>query len=154
MNARVVFAVFGCMILLGGYFAMNATDSSSATSARPTANVTLEIYSGRPDPTWPLDDASLKALQQRVSALKGSAPDTPAYEGLGYRGIRVLMSGSDQLREVFVSRGVVTVERGAEKSRFIDNGRELELWLVKSGEKTLTPTLFKQVTDKITAAPR
>ncbi len=133
---------------------MNATETSSASTPQSAANVTVEVYSGRPDPTWALDDASLKALRERVNALKAAAPDTPAFEGLGYRGIRVAMPGADALRSVSVSRGIVTIERGTEKSRFVDSGRELELWLVKSGEKTLTPTLFKQVTDKISAAPR
>jgi hypothetical protein len=147
-------AMLGCIILFGGYYAMNATETSSAATPQSTANVTLEIYSGRPDPTWALDDASLKTLRERVAALKATAPDTPVFEGLGYRGIRVAITAPDALSSVSVSRGIVTVERGSEKSRFVDSGRELELWLVKSGEKTLTPTLFKQVTDKIIAAPR
>lgn len=154
MNARLVLAFLGCMILLGGYYAMNATDTSPAASIPATANVTLEVYSGRPDPTWSLDDALIKTLRERVAALKAAAPDTPAYEGLGYRGIRVAMTGSDPLRAVAASRGIVTVERGTEKLRLVDSGRAIELWLVRSGEKTLTPTLFKQVTDKIVAAPR
>ena len=133
---------------------MNATDTTAASTTRATANVTLEIYSGRPDPTWSLDDASIQALRERLAVLHTTEPDTPTPDGLGYRGLRVAMTGQNMPNLVTVSRGVVTVERGAEKRRFVDAGREMEMWLVKGGENALTPTLFKQVTDKISAAPR
>ena len=133
---------------------MNTTELSSATAKQPTANVTLEIYSGRPDPTWSLDDVAFRGLGERLAALKMPAPDTPGFDGLGYRGLRILITGEEALATVTVSRGVVTVERGAERSRFVDTGRELEMWLVKGGEKTLTPTLFKQVIANISAASR
>ena len=106
---------------------MNATDTSSATTPKLTANVTLEVYSGRPDPSWSLDDAAIKSLRERVAALTTPAPDTQAFEGLGYRGIRVAMTGAEPLRTVAVSRGIVTLESGAEKLRFVDPGREIEL---------------------------
>jgi hypothetical protein len=84
-------------------------------SANPSdaAVVFLDVYSGRPNPSWPLEGGTLQAVRDRVRETEGlSAESTPPPPVLGYRGFRIENLGADAPDTVFVGRGTVTVVRG------------------------------------------
>lgn len=83
----------------------------STDTAQPL--VTLEVYSGRPNPSWPLDGATLSAVTTRVRDLVAEDDAEPVAAPppvLGYRGFRIEHLGADA-DAVLVGRGIVTVVR-------------------------------------------
>ena len=48
--------------------------------------VELDVFSGRPNPRWELDEDSAVALQRLLSGLSVSTDTPPKEPGLGYRG--------------------------------------------------------------------
>jgi hypothetical protein len=48
--------------------------------------VELDVFSGRPNPRWELDEPSAKVLRQLLSRLAITADSPPEPAGLGYRG--------------------------------------------------------------------
>ncbi len=60
---------------------------------RPHATVVLEIFSGRPDPSWKLDAAQTAELRVKLLALPPAHERTlPPEPGLGYRGLHVSLN--------------------------------------------------------------
>lgn len=86
--------------------------------------ITLQIYSGRPDPTWELDEVATRELTRRIEALEpGESPEPPT--GLGYRGF-----ASDAMH-VYRER----VSLGG--SGFADPHATVEAWLVATAPAEL-----------------
>ena len=82
--------------------------------------VELDVYSGRPNPTWSLSPAEA----EQMAGLLKDLPRAPAAapEGLGYRGFVLRTSdpagtGSENLR---VSDGVVSIQQGNRVEHFVD----------------------------------
>src|SRR5690349_428791 len=100
--------------------------------------VTLDVYSGRPNPQWTLAPAESTEFQRRLAALHPLAGDAaePAAP-LGYRGLEV-QGGPAPVR---VFRGRVTV--GGQD--FADPRRELERWLIDSGRGSVDPALISYI---------
>jgi hypothetical protein len=83
--------------------------------------VTLEVYSGRENPSWPLEGKALAEVTSRARDLgSGESAPEPA-PALGYRGFRIENLGQDLPDTVFVGRGVVTVIRGKEAEHRSDS---------------------------------
>jgi hypothetical protein len=100
----------------------------------PHATVVLEIFSGRPDPSWALDERRTAELLRRLKAL-APAKDAalPPDPGLGYRGLHVSISDGARGNVAEVRRGRVMYER-----RIIeDRGRALERWLLETAPPEL-----------------
>jgi hypothetical protein len=95
-----------------------------------TSEVELDLYSGRPNPRFALDDATEVELAGRLARLPPSAGPLSLREGLGYRGFRIRGGSGARFAEVAVSDGVVWVldKAGAERW-FTDPDRALERWL-------------------------
>jgi hypothetical protein len=94
---------------------------------RPHATVVLDIFSGRPDPSWKLDAATAAELQRKLAALPPAHERTlPPEGGLGYRGLHVSLSDG-------AHGGVVEVRNGriAYAGRILrDEHRTVERWLL------------------------
>ena len=58
------------------------------------ARVELDVFSGRPNPTWELDDRWALLLQQLIEGLPTTGRPPPEPPALGYRGFRVGLGGS------------------------------------------------------------
>jgi hypothetical protein len=56
--------------------------------------VELDIFSGRPNPGWELDEQAVDELRSLHAALPASAEQVPAPPGLGYRGFRYTLDGN------------------------------------------------------------
>ena len=86
-------------------------------------NAQLMIFSGRPDPEFPLADDLVEDIASRLSQVVGvTQADTPPEGGLGYRGFRVVntesRAGLPEELEVF--RGVVTEITAGDSRHWVD----------------------------------
>jgi hypothetical protein len=105
--------------------------------------VTLETFSGRPNPEWSLAPPQIVEFERRLDGLRpvsgGGAADQD--EPLGYRGFTV----RDGDAPVSVFRGRVTKGRKA----LADPGRQFERWLLHTGVDSLAPGLTDYVNSEI-----
>jgi len=112
----------------------------------PAATVTLDIYSGRPNPEWTLSQAQTLELRRRLGSLGTPLGAAPAgADHLGYRGFLV----TAQETEVAVARGTACLRQGASVQCFRDAGRALERWLLETGRGTLSAGLTQMVEGEI-----
>ena len=97
--------------------------------------VTLEIFSGRPNPSWTLSAEEGQELARRLQGLPPSGRSPPEGD-LGYRGFRILYdSKSAQLpSEVVVTGGIVTV-RDDRGTRHYSDANGIESWLIEQARQ-------------------
>ena len=56
-------------------------------------NVTMNVFSGRPNPTWTLDDTEAQPLLKEIALHRGLLTNQEAgFDGLGFRGIDIQFS--------------------------------------------------------------
>lgn len=100
----------------------------------------LDLYSGRPNPEWCLGVDQVLELQRRLKAAAAFQVD-PAAEpegALGYRGVKgvgMLAAGSDAAPRrwtITVGSGAIHLRADGEVLSFLDQGRQLERWLLQS----------------------
>jgi hypothetical protein len=97
--------------------------------------VTLDVFSGRPNPSWVLSSEEEQELTKRLAGLPRT-DRPPVAEGLGYRGFLITNPErkSGVPAEVRVCNGFVMVRNGEEASNALDlNG--LERWFVEQAQK-------------------
>jgi hypothetical protein len=70
--------------------------------------VELDVFSGRPNPQWELDEPTANELRRIMGGLTATTNELPVPPGLGYRGF-ILADGSGQSR---VYKGYVTRANG------------------------------------------
>jgi hypothetical protein len=120
-----------------------------------SARVTLEVYSGRDDPTWGLPKELIAELTHRLAALSAAKAPGAAFDGLGYRGVRVELKDKDgAATTVEISRGIAAVNRDGQQSQFDDPGRRTEAWLVNTGVGKIPADVLQYVTKEVGAPPR
>jgi hypothetical protein len=114
------------------------------------AIVTLEVFSGRPDPNWPLTPLQQAEFERRVAG----APIAPMSAGvqnepLGYRGFRVQINRPGaQPSELKVHQGWIRDGQTRE-----DLGRALEQWLLDTGRGSIPTDLANYVGSEIQNGP-
>ena len=109
---------------------------------QPHATVVVEIFSGRPDPSWPLDVFQLAELRTRLKALRGTDDRTlPQEPGLGYRGLHVAIQTGAHGEMVAVRQGRVAFEGRI----LMDRDRKLERWLLGTAPPMLEPELLHSI---------
>ena len=114
------------------------------------ATVALDVYSGKPNPTWSLSNRLVSDLLRRLQALEPSRSAPVEFDGLGYRGVRAELQDSSKLTaSLIVSRGAVTIVQDGRQSWYRDNDHQLELWLVHTGTSALSSELLQYVTREI-----
>ena len=111
-----------------------------------SAVVVLDVFSGRPNPTWSLDAEPTAALRSLLAAL----PSTPAaapLDGLGYRGFLVELKDQTgaTVERLSAYRGLVQRQPGDPSAVLLDPGRTVERFLLDSGRSQLDPALFNDV---------
>ena len=95
--------------------------------------VTLNIFSGRPNPHWFLDDAAAAELRDRIyhrPTLISAAP--PNLDGLGYRGVEIRFENATE--PILVQCGVVKV--ASSSPNLLDVNREIERFVLKTMPET------------------
>jgi hypothetical protein len=109
---------------------------------QPHATVVVEIFSGRPDPSWPLDVFQLAELRTRLKTLRATGDRTlPPEPGLGYRGVHVAIQTGARGEMVAVRQGRVAFEGRI----LMDRDRRLERWLLDTAPVLLEPELLHSI---------
>jgi hypothetical protein len=106
--------------------------------------VTLQVFSGRPDPSWTLSDAEAAEFSRRVADAPPATATLPAQERLGYRGFRLEDMAHGGL-SVRVYDGAIV----ASSQLRSDPGRALERWLLTTGTKHIDAGLRSYVAGEI-----
>jgi hypothetical protein len=97
--------------------------------------VRLQIFSGRPDPTWVLEGSVAQDVAERLrSALKSESVHTPPQGGLGYRGFRITGLDPTLPQEVEVFSGVI-IERTRGDPRGWPDANHLERVLLEQARE-------------------
>jgi hypothetical protein len=130
------------MMMIGGV-------AMTANSDELNGQATLDIFSGRPNPTWTLSATEAQELRNHISALSTSLPNAAEVPDLGYRGVRVALSST----EVTVGHGSVAVETGGKTTNFADAGRQLERWLLHTAQGKIAPDVLKIAEGDLRAPP-
>jgi hypothetical protein len=99
--------------------------------------VTLNVFSGRPNPVWVVPEGGAAEFSDRVSKLTTTTNlKTPGVmEGLGYRGFTVRRNEENT---VFNVHGGL-VDPGHTSPSLIGEDREIEKWLLASAPKNTIP---------------
>ena len=140
---RIVLLVLGVALAACGSEAPGG--SAASPPSRGTATVTLDVFSGVPNPTWVLDaDQAAEFLSQWDDLSVGTPIDYPAI--LGYRAMVVDFANRSR---IWVTNGVA-VEDGPDGAFGRgDPGRALELWLLDTGSGAVDQTLLESIRDEI-----
>jgi hypothetical protein len=115
-----------------------------------TTVITMDIFSGRSNPTWQLTDEEEKKLNDRVLSLTTMTHQRPSgvVGGLGYRGFAITRHDP-----AFAATGQVRVhesivDRGADLPNLVDN-TELEGFLLDTFRGHLEPDVLNHVRSSI-----
>jgi hypothetical protein len=147
-----------CSVLL-----LAALASLPACSARSAANepagareaggvrVELDLFSGRPNPTWELSQQQGKELWERLARLPRVA-DATFPDHLGYRGIVAELPGPDGGNEsIRIYGGAVRHQTQGATLFLNDADRQLERWLAETGAPHLEPGVYQSVLNELGA---
>ncbi len=94
------------------------------------------VFSGRPDPTWPVPNQVANELEGLWTRLKPWARSLPAAQVLGYRGAFLRDTSG---REWLAYGGVVTLKAKKSSQSRQDPGRQFEKLLLASAPPRLLP---------------
>lgn len=113
----------------------------------PPAEVMLDIFSGRPNPTWSLSPQDTRALAAMIAQLPAAPPHE--FSGrLGYRGFVVtLPEAAGGSARVTVQDGLVRYESHGANRFLADSGRQVERWLIESAGSSFPAELRAEVED-------
>lgn len=106
-----------------------------------SAQVELDVFSGRPNPLWTLSESDTAELERRLSALPKTSART-LFDGLGYRGL-IARLGKDTTAHV--QNGTVALAGRESSAYFEDSQRALERWLITTGKSAMGEEIYKMV---------
>lgn len=149
-----VFVLNLALLLAAGALTMNQPQRSQTAvrnnKVEEQAKVTLNVFSGRRDPTWSLSKEQAESLLSIVKELP-ACDQRKFFDGLGYRGFQVTMSRpiTERRSKVTVYRGRVRYDDGGNVKYLADEDRQIEQLLLKSGSPHLKPGLYKTIERQI-----
>jgi hypothetical protein len=94
------------------------------------------LFSGRPDPTWPVKASVARKLEALWDSLEGFSGEVPAGPSLGYRGCFLR---DDRGREWSAFGGVVALRTGSRTETRRDGDRSFEKALLASAPAGAVP---------------
>ena len=117
---------------------------------RGEATVEVDVFSGRPTPTFRLSAAEVSTLATKLSAL-APAPAGAIANPLGYRGFVVELVTASGPMTVRVQNGTVEVAdvAAATTSRLQDSDRGVERWLFDLSHDRLPAEVTAIVADQL-----
>jgi hypothetical protein len=118
------------------------TQGDRAMPAR--VEVELDIFSGMPNPTWILSDVSGSLFLEKLAALS-RASEKEFSTNLGYRGFIIQITNGTEKSLVRIQNGTVQLLQGGTTVYYSDRSRNLEQWLLNSGQPFLKSDIFKIV---------
>jgi len=118
-----------------------------------SVTVTLDIYSGLPNPSWELTEDQVAGLIERLGASsERSLSKLPSLDGrLGYRGFHVETVQEKGLEaSTLIHGGLADVSRLYPS--LVLGGPDVERWLLSTGEGSLSDDLAEYVASQIATA--
>ncbi|HEX8369480.1 MAG TPA: hypothetical protein VF604_13120 [Pyrinomonadaceae bacterium] len=114
------------------------------------AKVTLQIYSGRENPSWSLSEKQIGELLGLLNDLPKAEP-IDFQDGLGYSGFQVVLTENttEKTRQIVVRKGQIFYKTAEADKYFTDRDRRVEIFLLKSGDSYLDDKLSKSIKDEI-----
>jgi hypothetical protein len=103
---------------------------------------TVSVYSGRPDPEWPLSARQAERLRRAWDRLKVELAEPPSTPVLGYRGIAMRCASGSEWRAY---RGFVTYTSGDAVERRNDDGRRFERALLATAPGGVLPSGIPEI---------
>jgi hypothetical protein len=121
-----------------------------------SVTVTLDIFSGRPNPTWTLDDEEARQLLDRVHSIEQRTPLKPpgAAGQLGYRGFSLHASAVSPFGQLRLQAHQGIIDVGPRDLSVVDENLEVERTLLKSAGTKLEPALVQHVEEALTAGSK
>jgi hypothetical protein len=115
------------------------------------AVVTLNVYSGRTNPSWVLSDDHAHELLDRVHSLqtKTHLKAASSVGGLGYRGFTVSSVAQSTLGALSLAVHEGVVDPGATDLSVFNEDREIEKWLLESGGHHVEADVAKHVNEAL-----
>lgn len=110
--------------------------TSKSPEGDRTYTAGVSIFSGRPDPSWSLDEAAGSGLQQLFDSLEKYEGPGVSAPPLGYRGVFLRDNAG---HEWFAYREVVTLKEANRSDARKDAGRQFERAIVASAPEGLMP---------------
>jgi hypothetical protein len=118
-----------------GAFISTEADETRGTTIKSTADqqahisAELDVFSGRPNPTWNLADAQVRELLGMLRTAQTSRGERPSgAEGLGYRGLILNIVSDSHVEICRVSNGLIEID-----GRFLsDAGRRIEAFVIRT----------------------
>ena len=99
--------------------------------------VELDVYSGRPNPTWPLSEAQAQEFLARLAALPVAQQSGEFYDGLGYRGFIVHLTDAAGVEAtVRIYKNSISRNGGQGATYATDSDRQLERWLLQTSDRS------------------
>lgn len=116
--------------------------------------IEVDIFSGRPNPTWRLSQQEAQLLSTMLEQLSSAEPQD-LFEGLGYRGFVVTsgkpLAGATTIR---VFKGIVKFGVGDGASYSLDGHHQIESWLLARAKSSLSAEDYKVIASEITSHSR
>ncbi|RWU07415.1 hypothetical protein [Pedobacter chitinilyticus] len=112
--------------------------------------ITLDIFSGRPNPTWELSDEQAKILKEKLYSLreKSLLKSPSILYGLGYRGFIVSSVGDPDLpQKMLVNANIV--DFGWTRESYVDHQNDIEKWLLDTSGSFLDDEIKKIALEEI-----
>jgi len=102
---------------------------ATAQNGEEKIEVVLDIFSGRPNPTWQLSENQVDELKRKLGTFPPAERKAPP--GLGYRGVRVVNVGNiaNIPDRIMAYDGVLGItEKGTTK--YYEDSNKIEEWLL------------------------
>jgi hypothetical protein len=109
--------------------------------------VEVDVFSGRPNPAWNLSDQEASQFQAKFKSLATSESQKPLYDGLGYRGFKVI--GFQDYDRMTIWNGHVEARRGDKTLRWRDPEKSLEKYLLTVAKKHVDEGVYHVIEAQI-----
>jgi len=116
-----------------------------------SVTVTLDVFSGRPNPSWILDDEEARQLLDRIHSVDKRTPlKTPGAEGqLGYRGFLIQSTATSPFGQLRLRAHQGVIDPGPGELSWVNDDLEIEKALLKSAGDRLEPAVAQHVVEAI-----
>ncbi len=139
--------LFGCCLslILVSCAEQTPTQPTSTTfgdlSAITAGTGQADLFSGLPNPQWPLDAEDIEHIQQ---VLQTATPTTnrPESPGLSYRGMNVELVGDSLSIQLSIYAEVITLRQAGTTFYLNDPNQAFERWLLERARPKLEPAIY------------
>jgi hypothetical protein len=155
---KIVLLLLALELLLGACAAQTQVDGNTQVTGTTqevelpqSGTVELDVFSGRPNPTWTLSDEQTLALGELLGGLEHTGRSAARFDGLGYRGFLVQLAAPESrtISNLYAGNGMVEIETGGEKITYLDPDLRVEKWLLESGKPYLEAGLYDSLLEEL-----